>query len=216
MSALQGADLTLWAQAWAQSAPWKPEKGAKLQLMRWKRFVQGDEDAWLAKGGVAHDGEVATRLGLPGIPAFAETIALGTLLELVRATGARVHVCRLSTAGISAKNGGRGSSVLNGTDVLVVLPVSAINPRILYCPLIAWRGELFESPDDVYRAIVLQRLPSSGGGLNSKFNNSGNFGNPPDGEPPDTQYTGGPVQDRIARSLAEQEAARLMLDKLRP
>ena len=51
------------------------------------------------KGGVAHDGEVATRLGLPGIPAFAETIALGTLLELVRATGARVHVCRLSTAG---------------------------------------------------------------------------------------------------------------------
>ena len=57
------------------------------------------EDAWLAKGGVAHDGEVATRLGLPGIPSFAETVALGTLLELVRATGARVHVCRLSTAG---------------------------------------------------------------------------------------------------------------------
>jgi dihydroorotase len=57
------------------------------------------EDAWLARGGVAHDGEVATRLGLPGIPPFAETIALATLLELVRATGARVHVCRLSTAG---------------------------------------------------------------------------------------------------------------------
>jgi dihydroorotase len=57
------------------------------------------EDAWLAKGGVAHDGEVATRLGLPGIPPFAETIAAATLLELVRATRARVHVCRLSTAG---------------------------------------------------------------------------------------------------------------------
>jgi dihydroorotase len=57
------------------------------------------QDVWLAKGGVAHDGEVATRLGLPAIPAFAETIALGTLLELVRATGARLHVCRLSTAG---------------------------------------------------------------------------------------------------------------------
>ncbi len=56
------------------------------------------EDRWLAHGGVAHDGEVATRLGLPGIPAFAETIALGTLLQLVRATGTRVHVCRLSTA----------------------------------------------------------------------------------------------------------------------
>jgi len=56
------------------------------------------EDVWLAKGGVAHDGEVATRLGLPAIPSFAETIALGTLIELVRATGARVHVCKLSTA----------------------------------------------------------------------------------------------------------------------
>jgi len=56
------------------------------------------EDAWLAAGGVAHDGEVATRMGLPGIPAFAETIALGALLELVRATRTRVHVCRLSTA----------------------------------------------------------------------------------------------------------------------
>lgn len=56
------------------------------------------EDPWLAKGGIAHDGEVATRLGLAGIPAFAETVALGTLLELVRATGARVHVCRVSSA----------------------------------------------------------------------------------------------------------------------
>ena len=56
------------------------------------------EDLWLAQGGVAHDGEVATRLGLAGIPAFAETVALATLLELVRATGARVHVCRISSA----------------------------------------------------------------------------------------------------------------------
>jgi dihydroorotase len=56
------------------------------------------EDLWLARGGVAHDGEVATRLGLAGIPAFAETVALATLLELVRATGARVHVCRISSA----------------------------------------------------------------------------------------------------------------------
>ncbi len=56
------------------------------------------EDRWLAAGGVAHDGEVATRLGLAGIPSFAETIALGTVLQLVRATGTRVHFCRLSTA----------------------------------------------------------------------------------------------------------------------
>jgi dihydroorotase len=41
---------------------------------------------------------VATRLGLAGIPAFAETIALATIFELVRATGARVHLCRISSA----------------------------------------------------------------------------------------------------------------------
>ena len=57
------------------------------------------EDPGLARGGVAHDGVVATRLGLPGIPAFAETVALGTLLELARATGVRLHVCRVSSAG---------------------------------------------------------------------------------------------------------------------
>ncbi|MDA0224835.1 MAG: dihydroorotase [Proteobacteria bacterium] len=57
------------------------------------------EEPWLARGGVAHDGEVATRLGLAGIPPFAETIALATIVELVRATGTRVHLCRLSTAG---------------------------------------------------------------------------------------------------------------------
>jgi dihydroorotase len=56
------------------------------------------EDNWLSREGVAHDGEMATRLGLAGIPAFTETIALGSMLELVRATGTRVHVCRLSTA----------------------------------------------------------------------------------------------------------------------
>ena len=56
------------------------------------------EDRWLAGDGVAHDGEVATRLGLPGIPAFAEVIALASALHLVRATGTRTHFCRLSTA----------------------------------------------------------------------------------------------------------------------
>jgi len=56
------------------------------------------QDAHLAKGGVAHDGEVATRLGLPGIPAAAETIAIAMILALARDTGVRVHLCRLSTA----------------------------------------------------------------------------------------------------------------------
>jgi dihydroorotase len=52
----------------------------------------------LAEGGVAHEGEVATRLGLPAIPAVAETIAIRTIVELMGATGARVHLERLSTA----------------------------------------------------------------------------------------------------------------------
>ena len=55
-------------------------------------------DPYLGRGGVAHDGEVATRLGLPGIPTTAETIALQTILALVRVTGVRVHLCRLSCA----------------------------------------------------------------------------------------------------------------------
>ncbi len=55
------------------------------------------EDPGLAAGGVAHDGEVATRLGLAGIPAVAETIAIAAILLLARETGARVHLCRLST-----------------------------------------------------------------------------------------------------------------------
>jgi uncharacterized membrane protein HdeD (DUF308 family) len=36
---------------------------------------------------VAHDGEMATRLGLPGIPAFAESIALGILFVISPLTG---------------------------------------------------------------------------------------------------------------------------------
>jgi len=54
-------------------------------------------DAWLGKG-VAAQGALATRLGLSGVPVIAETIALLTLFELVRSTGARVHLCRLSSA----------------------------------------------------------------------------------------------------------------------
>ena len=55
------------------------------------------QDAWLGKG-VAAQGAVATRLGLAGVPVVAETVALHTIFDLVRATGARVHLCRLSSA----------------------------------------------------------------------------------------------------------------------
>ena len=56
------------------------------------------QDANLSAGGVAHEGEVATRLGLAPIPVVAETIAVRTILELMAATGARVHLARISSA----------------------------------------------------------------------------------------------------------------------
>ncbi|HKB59474.1 MAG TPA: dihydroorotase [Gallionellaceae bacterium] len=56
------------------------------------------QDSFLAKDGVAHDGEVATRLGLPAIPVAAETIALSTMLKLTEATGVTLHICRVSSA----------------------------------------------------------------------------------------------------------------------
>jgi dihydroorotase len=56
------------------------------------------QDGALARNGVAHDGQVATRLGLAAIPVCAETVALSTILLLARETGARVHLARLSSA----------------------------------------------------------------------------------------------------------------------
>ncbi|MFP3644438.1 dihydroorotase [Paraburkholderia sp. SIMBA_054] len=56
------------------------------------------QDAYLAKGGVAASGPLASRLGLSGVPVSAETIALHTIFELVRVTGARVHLSHVSSA----------------------------------------------------------------------------------------------------------------------
>ncbi len=56
------------------------------------------QDPHLGKGGVAHSGPLASRLGLSGVPVMSETIALHTIFELMRSTGARVHLCRLSSA----------------------------------------------------------------------------------------------------------------------
>lgn len=56
------------------------------------------QDPHLGKGGIAHSGPLASRLGLAGVPVISETIALHTIFELMRSTGARVHLCRLSSA----------------------------------------------------------------------------------------------------------------------
>ncbi|WP_020652018.1 dihydroorotase [Massilia niastensis] len=56
------------------------------------------QDPHIGRGGVAHSGPLASRLGLSGVPVMSETIALHTIFELMRATGARVHLCRISSA----------------------------------------------------------------------------------------------------------------------
>ena len=56
------------------------------------------QDPALANGGCAHEGAVSTRLGLPGIPAAAETVAVAAALALIEETGVRAHFALLSTA----------------------------------------------------------------------------------------------------------------------
>ncbi|PQP01050.1 dihydroorotase [Massilia phosphatilytica] len=56
------------------------------------------QDPYIGRGGVAHSGPLASRLGLSGVPVMSETIALHTIFELMRASGARVHLCRISSA----------------------------------------------------------------------------------------------------------------------
>ncbi|MDH5485827.1 MAG: dihydroorotase [Gammaproteobacteria bacterium] len=60
-------------------------------------FIEAD-DHWLSNGGCAHEGAVATRLGLPSIPYAAETAAIAHHLELIEETGARAHFSHLSCA----------------------------------------------------------------------------------------------------------------------
>ncbi len=55
------------------------------------------EDAWLRGQGVVHEGEVGTRLGLPGIPEAAETVGVARDLALIEQTGVRAHFCGLSS-----------------------------------------------------------------------------------------------------------------------
>ncbi len=60
-------------------------------------FIEPDEH-WLSMGGCAHDGPVASRLGLQGIPVSAETVAITRALELIAETGVKAHFGRLSSA----------------------------------------------------------------------------------------------------------------------
>ncbi len=62
------------------------------------RIVQHPEDPSLAEGGAATEGELATRLGLPGIPLVAESIIVARDIRLARLTGGALHFAHVSTA----------------------------------------------------------------------------------------------------------------------
>ena len=78
------------------------------------------QDAYLAKGGVAASGPLASRLGLSGVPVSAETIALHTIFELVRVTGARVHLSHLSSAaGVELVRAAKAEGLAVSCDVTI-------------------------------------------------------------------------------------------------
>jgi len=89
--------------AFMQTRSLPHDNGVLLQAMRYARtfdlplWLRPVEDT-LAGAGVAAAGPVSGRLGLASIPVVAETVALHTIFELQRASGARVHICRLSSA----------------------------------------------------------------------------------------------------------------------
>ena len=78
------------------------------------------QDIHLGKG-VAASGALATRMGLSGIPVVAETIALHTIFELMKATsGSRVHICRISSAaGVALVRQAKADGLLVSCDVSI-------------------------------------------------------------------------------------------------
>ena len=99
------------------------------------------QDHWLSRNGIAHDGEVASRLGLAGIPVAAETIAIGTLIQLVRDTGCRVHLTRISSAaGMALIQRARHDGLPISCDVgvhhllLTENDIGYFNPHARFCP----------------------------------------------------------------------------------
>ncbi|WP_321796352.1 dihydroorotase [Caballeronia sp. J97] len=78
------------------------------------------QDAYMSRGGVAASGAVASRLGLSGVPVAAETIALHTIFELMRVTGARVHLSHLSSAaGVELVRAAKAEGIAVTCDVTI-------------------------------------------------------------------------------------------------
>ena len=102
-SALTGPALLDWAKAWAQTAPWKPEKDAKLSMLRWKYFVQSEDDAFVKL-----------------IDAF------------TKATGVKVDISRESLRGRAAEGFGRRQHRRRARPVLGPLLAAAPVPAEMH------------------------------------------------------------------------------------
>jgi dihydroorotase len=99
------------------------------------------QDYWLSRNGIAHEGEVSSRLGLAGIPVAAETIAIATIVQLVRDTGCRVHLTRLSSgAGVALVKQAIEAGLPVTFDVgvhhllLTENDIGFFNPHARFCP----------------------------------------------------------------------------------
>ena len=89
----------------AFSDGWKPVQNSNLMLKALeyvKAFhgilLQIPVDTALSSGGLMNESVMSTTLGMPGIPALAETLMVYRDIELVRYTGSRLHICGISTA----------------------------------------------------------------------------------------------------------------------
>jgi dihydroorotase len=61
--------------------------------------IEHSEDVSLAAGAVMREGVTSTRLGLPGMPAAAESVCVARDVQLAELTGARLHIAHLSAKG---------------------------------------------------------------------------------------------------------------------
>lgn len=78
------------------------------------------EEPYLARDGVAHDGEIAARLGLKSIPAAAEALAIASILRIARDARVKIHLSRLSTAeGVDMVREAKQQGVMVSCDVSI-------------------------------------------------------------------------------------------------
>lgn len=108
---LQGQELTDFAilkkaGVCALSDDGKPVPTAGLMAAALKKaaavglpVLSHSEDHELAGNGIMHEGRVSAELGVPGIPAQAEEVAIAREIRLAAETGCPVHICHVSTAG---------------------------------------------------------------------------------------------------------------------